>query len=49
MIIKAIRSCLWACAGVIASLGMRLNNVDLVWLMSEASCWLLDGPLSREL
>lgn len=49
MIIKPIRSCLWARARVIASLGVRLNNVDLVWLMSEASCWLLDGPLSREL
>lgn len=36
MIIKPIRSCLWAGTRVIASLGRRLNNVDLVWPASEA-------------
>lgn len=36
MIIKPIRSCLWAPAWVMATLGMPLNNVDLVWLTFEA-------------
>lgn len=42
MIIKPIRSCLWARAWVMATLGIPLNNVDLVWLTFEA-VWLFGG------
>lgn len=45
MIIKPIRSCLWAHAWVMATVGMPLNNVDLVWLVFEA-VWLFGGSLN---
>jgi len=48
MIIKPIRSCLWARARVMATLGIPLNNVDLVWLTFEA-VWLFGGSCELKL